>query len=286
MRWIITITILLIFIGSAILWYLPNHTQSTPQQRPTPVTYKNPYVKPQSQPTNTTPPTHTPPQHTTPKPQPQTHLTPKPKIAPEPDYNRHIMEDLFFTEVNRQRIIRNVEPLTLRKDLTHTARKYSKELATTTKQDPSYDPRTAVVELRHIGNSFGRTVIERLHYKDIYDMSRAGENILSIPLDRSTYDDNGQLLERQWRTPKEVVDDGVRAWILSPKHRKNMLMPSYTHSGIGVYRLDNILVVTQIFITQADCGYYDGPCCTNAPACFDTYTCDRENIEPKCRKKS
>ncbi len=291
MRWLIITTLLLIAVGSTFLWYSFIRTQPKPQHSLPPLTYKDPYVKSSTQQSHdiavTTKPQPTP-QHTTAPQQSATRSSsaPIPAIAPEPTYDRRAMENLFFAEVNRQRVIRNLEPLTLRKDLARTARKYSKELATATQQDPSYDPRTAVVELRHLGTSFGRTVIERLHYKDVYDMSRAGENILSIPLDLSTYDDNGHLLKRQWRTPDDVVNDGVRAWILSPKHRTNILTPSYTHGGIGIYRLDNILVVTQIFITQADCGYYKGPCCTTTPTCFNTYTCDYDRTEPECRKSN
>ncbi len=296
MKWLIFSIIFFTAIGSALLWFATvkqTNTTSAPKTL-LPITYKDPYIRD----TPTKDPSDTPaqPPHEVAPPQPSSYPQRHQQqdttqrtannigtIEPSPVYDRRVMERLFFDEVNRQRELRNLKPLILRKDLARTARKYSEELAAGAQSEPGYDPRTAVVELRHFGDSFGLTVVERLAYKKVYDVSRAGENILSIPLDVSTYADDGTLLERSWRSPEDIVTDGVRQWILSSGHRKNILTPEYDYGGIGVFRLDNILVVTQIFITQASCGYYKGPCCGSGDACFRQYTCDTTRKTPECR---
>ena len=285
MRWFLASALAIIIGGGALLWRATPHTPhprvstidprafdasvtAPPAQTPAPPPQDTPRHTTPSAPPRTPPPQHTPP--------PRAHTaddTASPDaIAPEPVYDRRTLEKLFFDEVNRQRILHNLPPLTLRKDLARTARKYAKELAFGARNEPGYDPRTAVVELRHFGSSFGMTVIERLRHKKVYDTARAGENILSLPMDISTYDGD-RLRTRRWRTPQDLATDGARRWMLSPKHRANILTAAYTHAGVGVYRLDNILVVVEVFITKADCGYYRGPCCTTTPQCFAGYEC-------------
>ncbi len=300
MKQFILFLIFFTIAGSAILFYTflsqPHETEKA-KKKPLTLTYKDPYVtkdvhnheniahisKSASSKTDN--------DAQKPKAQHRTESTPRTRveqshnthIEPRPSYDRRVLEKLFFEEVNRQRLINDLEPLEFRKDLARTARKYSEELAMNAKQNPHYDPRTATVELRHFGATFGMTVIERLAYKKVYDVSRAGENILSLPLDISTYAPDGTLIKRTWRTNEEVVTDGVRRWMLSSAHRANILTPTYTHTGVGVFRLDNVLVVTQIFITKASCGYYKGPCCETTDACFTGFYCDTDRDTPECR---
>ena len=295
MKWLALLTATFIIIGSGILWYA---ARTTPAQTTTPLQplpYLNPYVDaPQS--THTARTTEPPPRADAPTPPPRRtadvahgtrHSAPTPntdtgQIDPDPGYDRRVLEQRFFDEVNRQRELRGLAPLELRKDLARTARKYSKELAAGAKAEPGYDPRTAVVELRHFGASFGMTVVERLRSKKVYDVARAGENILSLPLENSTYAADGTLLARSWRSVDDIVTDGVRTWMLSSAHRANILTPEYTHGGVGVFRLDNLLVVTEVFITKASCGYYKGPCCKTTDACFAGFYCDTSRDTPEC----
>lgn len=295
MRWMLAIIITLIAVGGTVLYYtFPQTTPATQQQTPQ-VAYKDPYV---GNPNATIPPrqTATGTQQTTqttyrtdnaaPVTQPQTVIESTTGVIDEdPGYDRRVMEDAFFAEVNRQRLINGLQPLEIRKDLSQTARKYSEELAAGAQAEAGYDPRTAVVELRHFGDTFGLTVVERLAYKDIYDARIAGENILSLPLDNSTYNTDDTLRARSWRSEEELVTSGVRSWMLSPLHRANILTKDYDFGGVGVYRLDNILVVTQVFIQSASCGYYKGPCCDSGNACFDNLICTtHDRDEEECRQ--
>ena len=46
-------------------------------------------------------------------------------------------------------------------------------------------------------------------------------------------------------TPEEVVS----SWMNSPEHKENILNPTYTHLGVGVFTKDEVLLVTQNFAT-------------------------------------
>lgn len=49
----------------------------------------------------------------------------------------------------------------------------------------------------------------------------------------------------------EFTDFAVRGWMKSPSHRKNVLDPKWTASGIGVYEgRDGRVYVTQVFIEE------------------------------------
>ena len=50
---------------------------------------------------------------------------------------------------------------------------------------------------------------------------------------------------------REFTDFAVRGWMKSPSHRRNILDPEWTASGIGVYQArDGRVFVTQVFIGE------------------------------------
>ncbi len=52
---------------------------------------------------------------------------------------------------------------------------------------------------------------------------------------------------------EEIADESVRRWMNSPEHRKNLLNPDVTDTGIGLYRAleGNDYYITQVFIKRA-----------------------------------
>lgn len=57
------------------------------------------------------------------------------------------------------------------------------------------------------------------------------------------YTSYGENIARNFKTAKETVD----AWMASPKHRANLLKPSFTHLGVGVQKAEdgNFYIVQQ-----------------------------------------
>jgi uncharacterized protein YkwD len=54
------------------------------------------------------------------------------------------------------------------------------------------------------------------------------------------------------RDARDPVASAVRGWMASPGHRKNILAPSFTRTGVGVCRLDRSHLFTQIFLQPPD----------------------------------
>jgi len=57
-------------------------------------------------------------------------------------------------------------------------------------------------------------------------------------------------LDRKWRTDDEAVERAILLWVNSKGHRVNLLNPRYTHAGVGVARVNNYIIITQVFIQQ------------------------------------
>lgn len=79
-----------------------------------------------------------------------------------------------------------------------------------------------------------------------------------------------------WETIEQIVQGGVNQWMNSPGHRKNILNAEYDEAGIGIAQVNDYLIMTQVFITRASCGFQDGPCCEKTgylPYCFIPLNC-------------
>ncbi len=197
-----------------------------------------------------------------------------PADAPRvPPYDRRAVERAIFDEINRIRNTYGAPRLVLRKDMARTGRKYAKELM---RDARSARGNGGAIPLRHRGSSFGETVVERLRYKKVYDVIRAGENIVSLPL----YDAEHERA----LTVRDIATRSVHAWLLSPTHRANMLNAAYDVGGIGIAQDGAMLVAVAVFAQQTTCGYYKGACCEDAPQpCFTGYFCDTARTPPSCR---
>jgi hypothetical protein len=84
------------------------------------------------------------------------------------------------------------------------------------------------------------------------------------------------IFEVNKKTNDEAENEAVVGWMNSPGHKKNILTAEYDEAGIGIVEVKNYLVMTQIFITRAECGYMTGPCCEKSgyyPYCYQPFEC-------------
>ncbi|MDZ7726468.1 MAG: CAP domain-containing protein [Candidatus Campbellbacteria bacterium] len=67
-------------------------------------------------------------------------------------------------------------------------------------------------------------------------------------LDKSQSVGSVDFIRAKRYTEDEIVDLTIEGWMDSPGHRENILYPDYTHSGIGVVRVNEYLIITHNFI--------------------------------------
>jgi uncharacterized protein YkwD len=132
-------------------------------------------------------------------------------------------EYAILEKVNRERMVRNLRPLSWDGQLAKIARKYSKEMARTG-------------NFSHYDNN-GNSVIERVNEGGFTGWRRIGENLF-FAVDISGSD---------------LAVFAVEGWMRSSSHRKNILLSEWRLTGIGVFKAKGRVYVTQIF---ADRGRY------------------------------
>lgn len=97
------------------------------------------------------------------------------------------------------------------------------------------------------------------------------------PLDRVILDGR-PILRPGGQAPERVVAETiVRHWLLSPRHRDNLLSAEQTDLGVGVYGSGGRLYATQVFLRRTECGVVGQLCCptvTGGRYCFEPYSCD------------
>ncbi len=77
-------------------------------------------------------------------------------------------------------------------------------------------------------------------------------------------------------TRAEIEESIVEGWMDSEGHRKNILKTNYTETGVGIARINDFFIVTQVFIEAVQCGYKNGPCCEDEgyyPYCYSPMEC-------------
>lgn len=126
------------------------------------------------------------------------------------------MERKTHEGVNVQRKKNNLPPLTWDDQVAEVARSHSQNMATRNFFSHT-DPRLGELD-------------ERLKRKKV-QWRMCGENI---------------FYEKGYPNP---VQAAVEGWMESPGHKKNILTPEFTHSGVGLFRrADGTFYFTQIFI--------------------------------------
>lgn len=74
------------------------------------------------------------------------------------------------------------------------------------------------------------------------------------------------------KSSKEAENEAVIGWMNSPGHRKNILTARYDEAGVGIAEINDYLIITQVFITRAECGYFGGSCCERG-GCYQPLNC-------------
>jgi len=135
------------------------------------------------------------------------------RVAPTDDEQR------AFDLINAQRQRRGESPLVWDAELTRLAREHSENMAERNFFDHT-DPQ-------------GRNLTMRARAGGVTGWSAIAENIAY----NAGYDDPAAF--------------AVERWLISAKHRENILREGFTHSGIGVARAaDGRIFFTQVFVTR------------------------------------
>jgi uncharacterized protein YkwD len=237
---------------------------------------------------------------------------PIPSIESEPSYDLNTMELNIHTIVNEQRIAYGLPPLKYNQDLANVAREHSISLAR--ENIPLTDPSIYCPEIfiHHEGTEFGLYEVDRLYNRSIYYFDAAGENIFmtstwtyqlagehykpcegdleiiseyeSLELMKEDYQEHLEYSKSaarvnwtsvEWADQPELEKSIVEGWMESPGHKANILEPTYTEGGMGVAKINNFIIVTQIFIDRAECGYKDAECCIEGlyEYCYEPWQC-------------
>ena len=221
-----------------------------------------------------------------------------------------VMENDLFELVNSEREGRGIEPLEWNDEVASVAREHSHNLARQNEPLTERDLLCYFPLVHHEGFDFGLYHDDRLENKSIFYFASSGENIFlaSAWKARKTFDvedancsenfsqptgpeQASEELERRikyasglprvkwlftFATKSEIEDSIVQGWMESEGHRRNILNSNYTESGIGVAKVDDFYIVTQVFIESVDCGYKNGPCCEEDgyyPYCYVPMEC-------------
>ena len=223
------------------------------------------------------------------------------------------MELEIHALVNQERAQFGLEPLKYNPDLANVARDHSINLAQ--KNMPLTDPEIYCHEIfiHHEGFDFGLYEADRLMNRSIYYFDVAGENIFMtsswselIPADPGlapcigeleiveVYDDPDLVMEdyetlleyartarrtnwtdAEWLSQVEIGETVVEGWMESPGHRANILESRFDEEGIGVAKINDFIIVTEVLISRAECGYPDAKCCEDAYGlfCYEPWDC-------------
>jgi len=86
-----------------------------------------------------------------------------------------------------------------------------------------------------------------------------------------------RVTEITWHSEAEAEKQTADGWMNSPGHRANILNADYTDAGLGIARVKDYIIITQVFAKRAACGFKTGPCCEKSdfyPYCYLPLECN------------
>lgn len=86
-----------------------------------------------------------------------------------------------------------------------------------------------------------------------------------------------QVTGTTWHGEAEAEKQTIGGWLNSPGHRANILNADYTDAGLGIARVKDYIIITQVFVRKATCGYKTGSCCEKTgfyPYCYLPLACN------------
>ena len=234
------------------------------------------------------------------------------ELTPPPPYNLSAMEEGIHEKVNAERARYSLAPLEYNPDLAGVARDHSISLAR--ENEPLTDPQIYCHEIfiHHEGFDFGLYEADRLLGRGIYYFELVGENIFMtsaweyLEADADYAPCFGELeIVREYDSPALVMEDYqkhldyaaearrvnwtraewlgedeleqvvVDGWMESPGHRANILQPDFGEEGIGVAKVNDFIIVTEVLIDRAECGYPGAACCEDnlGVYCYEPWDC-------------
>jgi uncharacterized protein YkwD len=153
-----------------------------------------------------------------------------------PDLERRI-HDL----INRQRKAENLKALQFDERLARIARAHSEDMArrhffshvNPDGKDPTARGKLAGYTCRKVYRGYSTEgLAENIFQGNLYNRVRISGN-------QRSYD---------WNTAEDLARQGVKGWMNSPGHRRNILENNYTQTGIGVaISNDDKVYMTQLF---------------------------------------
>jgi len=131
-----------------------------------------------------------------------------------------VLEFRIFDRINAEREKYGLPPLKWNEKLAEVARNHSKEMASY-----NYFGHEGL-DCKKVGDRVSRVGI-------FYTM--VGENLLQISLIKNWwYREDGTIVKREYKTPEELVEESIEAWMNSPGHRKNILTKEFDETGVGI----------------------------------------------------
>lgn len=173
------------------------------------------------------------------------------KISHNTQYVTFI-EMRILEEINARRMTAGLRPLKQNKVMNTVSRRHSNDLSLSShvRDDIIHnDLILSAPTITHEGTTFGASHHERLATYGI-DAAMSGENIIAQPLiDLILLEDNVILLQESFSLDV-LISESVDAWMRSLEHRANILLPEYTHTGIGAAISGQYIIITQVFTQQ------------------------------------
>ena len=209
------------------------------------------------------------------------------------------MEKNIHDLVNQQRKLNGLQDLAWNDSIAAVARQHSQDLA---EENIPLTERSLLCYyplIHHLGFSFGSHVGERLENHSIYNFLASGENLILVSTwdgrrtygateadceeyDKYNVENVSEELERRlelanktkkvsWQfhylSQEDLEASIINGWMNSPEHRDNIL-GNYTDAGVGIAKVNDFYIVTQVFIQKIDCGYPGAQCCVNEDYLF------------------
>jgi uncharacterized protein YkwD len=238
-----------------------------------------------------------------------------PQIQRPEDIDFYEMERNLFDMVNDEREAQGLTSLLWNDEVASVAREHSEDLAVENRPLTEFDLSCHRPFIHHEGFDFGLYHDDRLNYRGIYYFSSSGENIFitsawssiesyveeypePCPSETSVvqpYNDSDDVLAElealteyvqtadriewttvEWQDQDEIERFIVDGWMGSPGHRELILDLDFNEAGVGVAKVNDFYIATQVFIKRVDCGYETGPCCEAEgyyPSCYGTLQC-------------
>jgi uncharacterized protein YkwD len=247
---------------------------------------------------------------------PSTAASASQKRLPKPeDIDFYDMERGIHAKVNAERAKSGLDDLLWSDELAAVAREHSEDLADENKPLTEFNLSCHRPFIHHEGFDFGLYHYDRLVTRGVYSFNYSGENIFitsgwssleslvadypePCPDDQTivtSFDTPEDVLNKleelkryvsssdriswtavEWHSQDELERYVVDGWLSSPGHKELMLDDGFDEAGIGVAKVNDFYIVTQVFINRLECGYNGGQCCVQEgyyPSCYTPLNC-------------